>query len=386
MTRSASDLLSVYLLANEAGLLHQTEDGLICPIHIVPLFETIDDLIASPAIMQRFLADPLTQRSLRYQQQATGWDRPTQQIMVGYSDSNKDGGILASQWSLFRAQEKLLEVGQAHGISLRFFHGRGGTISRGAGPTHRFLRALPHGSIGGNLRLTEQGETIAQKYANLGTAHYQLEMLVAGTAGSSLLQENQPRLHNPMEGVIDDLMESSRQAYRQLLEADGFIDFFREATPIDVIESSRIGSRPSRRSGQRSLSDLRAIPWVFAWSQSRFFLSSWYGLGTALSQLREAQPEVFGRLCEENLSWHPFHYLTSNVATSLAMVDEDVTTQYAELVVNAEVHNRLLPQILTEYQRSRSTLEVLYAGPLEERRAKIQKSIELRRNGLRSLH
>jgi phosphoenolpyruvate carboxylase len=306
--------------------------------------------------------------------------------MVGYSDSNKDGGILASQWSLFRAQEKLLEVGQAHGISLRFFHGRGGTISRGAGPTHRFLRALPHGSIGGNLRLTEQGETIAQKYANLGTAHYQLEMLVAGTAGSSLLQENQLRLHNPMEGVMDELMESSRQAYRQLLEADGFIDFFREATPIDVIESSRIGSRPSRRSGQRSLSDLRAIPWVFAWSQSRFFLSSWYGLGTALSQLREAQPEVFGRLCEENLSWHPFHYLTSNVATSLAMVDEDVTAQYAELVVNAEVRNRLLPQILTEYQRSRSMLEVLYAGPLEERRAKIHKSIELRRNGLRSLH
>ena len=128
------------------------------------------------------------------------------------------------------------------------------------------------------------------------------------------------------------------------------------------------------------------IPWVFAWSQSRFFLSSWYGLGTALSQLREAQPEVFGRLCEENLSWHPFHYLTSNAATSLAMVDEDVTTQYAELVANAEVHNRLLPQILTEYQRSRSMLEVLYAGPLEERRAKIQKSIELRRNGLRSLH
>ena len=386
MTRSATDLLSVYLLANEAGLLRQTEDGLICPIHIVPLFETIDDLIASPTIMQRFLADPLTQRSLRYQQQATGWDRPTQQIMVGYSDSNKDGGILASQWSLFRAQEKLLEIGQAHGISLRFFHGRGGTISRGAGPTHRFLRALPHGSIGGNLRLTEQGETIAQKYANLGTAHYQLEMLVAGTAGSSLLQENQPRLHNPMEGVMDDLMESSRQAYRQLLEADGFIDFFREATPIDVIESSRIGSRPSRRSGQRSLSDLRAIPWVFAWSQSRFFLSSWYGLGTALSQLREAQPEVFGRLCEENLSWHPFHYLTSNVATSLAMVDEDVTAQYAKLVVNAEVRNRLLLQILTEYRRSRSMLEVLYAGPLEERRARIQKSIELRRNGLRSLH
>ena len=161
---------------------------------------------------------------------------------------------------MFRAQEKLREVGQAHGISLRFFHGRGGTISRGAGPTHRFLQALPHGSIGGNLRLTEQGETIAQKYANLGTAHYQLEMLVAGTAGSSLLQENQPRLHNPMEGVMDDLMESSRQAYRQLLEADGFIDFFREATPIDVIESSRIGSRPSRRSGQRNHSDLRAIP------------------------------------------------------------------------------------------------------------------------------
>ena len=171
--------------------------------------------------------------------------------MVGYSDSNKDGGILASQWSLFRAQRSCWRLVRPTGFLCASSMGEG-TISRGAGPTHRFLRALPHGSIGGNLRLTEQ-ETIAQKYANLGTAHYQLEMLVAGTAGSSLLQENQPRLHNPMEGVMDDLMESSRQAYQQLLEADGFIDFFREATPIDVIESSRIGSRPSRRSGAQSL-------------------------------------------------------------------------------------------------------------------------------------
>ena len=386
MTRSTSDLLAVYLLANEAGLLRQTAEGPICPIPVVPLFETIDDLIASPTIMQRFLAHPLTQRSLHYQQQATGWDRPTQQIMIGYSDSNKDGGILASQWSLFRAQEQLVEVGQNAGIALRFFHGRGGTISRGAGPTHRFLRALPHGSIGGNLRLTEQGETIAQKYANLGTAHYQLELLLAGTAGSSLLQEHQPRLHHPLEGVMDDLLESSRRSYRQLLEDEGFIDFFREATPIDVIESSRIGSRPSRRSGQRSLSDLRAIPWVFAWSQSRFFLSSWYGLGSALSQLRDAHPEVFQALCEENLRWHPFHYLTSNVATSLAMVDEEVMSQYAELVVDSTLRDRLLNQIVAEFHRSRSMLEALYAGPLEERRAKVHKSIELRRNGLRSLH
>jgi phosphoenolpyruvate carboxylase len=386
MTRSVSDLLTVYVLANEAGLTLKTKEGMICRIPVVPLFETIDDLIASPNIMRGFLQHPLTQRSLRYQQQVTGWDRPTQQIMIGYSDSNKDGGILASQWSLFRAQEKLVEVGLECGVALRFFHGRGGTISRGAGPTHRFIRALPHGSVGGNLRLTEQGETIAQKYANLGTARYQLELLIAGTAGATLLQENYPRLHHPLEGVMDDLLEFSREAYRDLLETDGFLDFFQEATPIDVIESSRIGSRPSRRSGRRTLSDLRAIPWVFSWSQSRFFLSSWYGVGSAFSRLREEHPEVFDGLCKENLKWHPFHYLTSNVATSLAMVDEEVMTAYAYLVKNEVVRDRMLHKIREEYRRSRDMLEALYDGPLEERRAKVQQSIELRRNGLRTLH
>ena len=248
MTRNVSDLLAVYLLAKEAGLVVTDESGPRCLIPVVPLFETIDDLAASPQILEDFLRHPFTRRTL----EARAPDRAprSQQVMIGYSDSNKDGGILASLWGLYRAQETLATVGEAAGVTICFFHGRGGTISRGAGPTHRFLRALPPGSMSGELRLTEQGETISQKYANRITAEHQLELLLAGAAGAAIGTPATRVTPHDLEPVMDDLAEVSRAAYAELLHRDRFVDFFRQATPVDVIERSSIGSRPARRTGR----------------------------------------------------------------------------------------------------------------------------------------
>lgn len=207
MTRSVSDLLSVYLFAREVGLTISTQDGLACQLPVAPLFETIDDLRRSPAIMRAFLAHPMTRRSLEEQRRQVGGDQLVQQVMVGYSDSNKDGGIFASLWSLYRAQEALTCVGQEAGVQIRFFHGRGGTPSRGGGPEHRFVKSMPHVALNGNLRVTEQGETIAQKYANRIMAVYNLELLVAGVTRATLLDWHRPEPRHPLEDTMDWLAE-----------------------------------------------------------------------------------------------------------------------------------------------------------------------------------
>lgn len=386
MTRSLSDLLVVYLLAREAGLAFNTPEGLVCRLPVVPLFETIEDLRGSPGILSAFLEHPVTRRSLAWQQRALGAAQPVQQVMVGYSDSNKDGGILASQWGLYRAQEALAEVGQRHGGRVRFFHGRGGTISRGAGPTHRFLSALPPGSLQGDLRMTEQGETISQKYANLVSAVYNLELLLAGTTEASLLARQGSRQSHPLEPLMDRLAEVSRKAYEELVRGEGFISFFSQATPVDVIEQSKIGSRPARRTGQRTLADLRAIPWVFSWSQSRFFLSGWYGVGTALEALQREQPEAFATLKEQALGWYPSKYVFTNVSTTLLSADASVMEEYAALVEDGAVRERVMGLLREEYARTRRMLEVLWGGLLEERRPHIYQALRLRQPWLRVLH
>ena len=287
MTRGVADLLVMNLFAREVGLWVETPDGPACQLHIVPLFETIEDLEIAPDVVRKYLADAFTRRSLALQRDSRNGHRFVQQVMLGYSDSNKDSGMLTSQWALHRAQESISSVADSLGVQVRYFHGRGGTISRGAGPTHRFLESLPNQTIRGDLRLTEQGETIAQKYANRSTATYNLELLLAGVTGITLRQRH---IHEPLDdpvSVVGELSESSRNAYRALLGMEGFIDFFRSATPIDALELSRIGSRPSRRTGQRSLADLRAIPWVFSWTQSRYYLPGWFGIGTALHRLQK---------------------------------------------------------------------------------------------------
>ena len=386
LTRNVSDLLAVYLLAREAGLAVGTPEGLVCRVPVVPLFETVEDLGRAAAILDEFLAHPLTRRSLEYQRELEGRARPVQQVMIGYSDSNKDGGIFASYWHLYHAQEQLAQVGNKHGIGIRFFHGRGGTISRGAGPTHRFLNALPPSTRSGDLRMTEQGETIAQKYANHITAVRNLELLLAGVTGTTLGHTRSDDGPHPLQPVIDRLTETSRRAYEALLHADGFLTFFSEATPIDVIESSRIGSRPARRSGRNSLADLRAIPWVFSWSQSRFYLPSWYAVGTALEELLTNDPANFQALCEQAPQWPPLRYLLTNVSTSVLQADLELMREYAQLVEDESVRARIFGVIEAEYLRTHRMLEKVFGADLLAHRPRLSRVLKLRQPGLEMLH
>ena len=316
-------------------------------------------------------------------------DRPVQEVMIGYSDSCKDGGFTASFWSLYRAQQALAEIGHRHGVRIRFFHGRGGTIGRGAGPTHRFLAALPPNTLEGDLRLTEQGEMISLKYANRITAAHHLELLLAGTLGTTLRDRRNGKDRPDLVATMDQLARWSRDAYLALVTADGFLDFFATATPIDAIEQSRIGSRPARRTGQRTLGDLRAIPWVFAWNQARFVLPGWYGLGAALQRLRRDAPERFEQLVRaksEAHRWAPAHYMISNAATALATTAPSIMRLYAGLTPDALVRERILAMILEEHAATRDGLEAIYGAPLAEARASIQRGLDRRAEALEPLH
>jgi len=384
MTRRLSDLLVVYILAREAGLTKLLPDGLACLLPVVPLFETIDDLERSPTILRAFLEHPVTSGSLRLQQKPG--EPLVQQVMVGYSDSNKDAGIIASQWSLQKAQAGLAAIGHERGVLIRFFHGRGGTISRGAGPTHRFLEALPHGSLSGDIRLTEQGETIAQKFGNLTTATYNMELLVAGVTATTCKHRFGEEPPHKLETVAEQLAESSTRAYRRLLEMEGFIPFFRQATPIDALEHSRIGSRPSRRTGQASLADLRAIPWVFSWNQARYYLPGWYGAGSALAELLEQQPGEFERLNAGIKDWRFLHYVLTNIESSIASTDVELMHRYADLVEDPAVRDQIFGMIMEEREKTRSMLEKLRGRPMAERRPRMLKTLQLRADALRVLH
>lgn len=384
MTRRLSDLLVVYLLAREAGLMKAYPEGMVCKVPVVPLFETIEDLDHAPEMLRAFLEQQVTRTSLAFHAQRAG--RPgqlLQQVMVGYSDSNKDGGIVASQWALQKAQTRLAEVGRDCGVNLRFFHGRGGTVSRGAGPTHRFLEALPHGTLSGHLRLTEQGETIAQKYANLVTATYNLELLMAGTTATTVFHAHPGDSLPPLAGVMEKFAMESQRAYRRLLEADGFLAFYRQATPIDALEHSRIGSRPSRRTGQPSLADLRAIPWVFSWNQARFYVAGWFGTGSGLAALDESERRA---LAAHTREWPFLHYIITNIESSIASSDLSLMAAYAELVPDVALRERFMQMILAEWKLTLEMLDSLHGRSMAERRPRMLKTLELRSEALRVLH
>ncbi len=386
MTRSFSDLMVVYLLAREAGLTFMSENGLVSKVHVVPLLETIEDLENGPEIMEEYFASPLVIRSLKYQQETLGLKRPLQQIMVGYSDSNKDGGIIASQWHLYKAQFKLIELGERYGIDIRFFHGKGGSISRGAGPTHYFIKALPDGSPNGNIRLTEQGETIAQKYANKVNAAYNLELLAANTLSKTLLDRKNGRKFHAQAELIEWLARESKKRYEALIKSDGFVSFFRMATPIDAIETSKIGSRPAKRTGASTLEELRAIPWVFSWSQSRYHMTSWYGLGSALEKMKLEQPEYYGELKEALKSDAFLRYVFTNVDTSLAATDESIMQLYAELVEDESLRDNFLKNFLKELGLVRKYMEDLLGKSFKERRKNHFYSTRLRAGLMDTLH
>lgn len=384
MTRKLSDLLVVYLFAREAGLVMNTTEGLVCLLPVVPLFETIEDLEKCASIMDAFLSHPMTKLSLAYQSFPDGI--PTQQVMLGYSDSNKDGGIIASQWHLYKAQLEIDEVARHHGVKINFFHGRGGSISRGGGKTHHFLDALPHPTLTGNIRSTIQGESIAQQFANLINATYNLEMLVAGVTGVSqrhrIIKKTPPHL----EKLVQGLAEKSRKVYENLVRSEGFMIFYSQATPIDALENSRIGSRPARRTGKRSLKDLRAIPWVFSWNQSRFFLPGWYGVGSALSELQNSSPDSFSILQKEIVTWPFFRYLMMNVETNVYNADKEIMELYGHLVDDEIVREKYLKQIINEYDKTKEMLALIFESKAETRRPRMFNTLSFRSSGLKSLH
>ncbi|GJE25740.1 phosphoenolpyruvate carboxylase [Methylobacterium organophilum] len=345
MTRSVDDVLGAYLLAKEAGIFLDSTGTEICPLPIVPLFETIDDLRAAPAIMKELLAVPVVRRSTR-------WQGGVQEVMIGYSDSNKDGGFVASNWELYKAQARLTALGKHAGVPIAFFHGRGGSVSRGGVPTQRGIAAQPPGSINGRFRITEQGEVVSFKYANRGTAAYQMELLASSVFEHALQSEREASTQSRSE--YDDAMEAlsgaSRAAYVNLLQADGLVDYFQSASPLDEIALLNIGSRPARRFGARSLSDLRAIPWVFAWSQNRHVITGWYGVGSGLKSFLDVRGEQGEELLRRLFrDCKVFRLVLDEVEKTLLMVDLDIARDYAKLVADPEIRTRIFGMIEAEY-------------------------------------
>lgn len=260
-------------------------------------------------------------------------------------------------------------------------------MGRGAGPIHFFLEAMPPGSLMGRMRLTEQGEVISQKYANRLTAAYHLERLLAGVTRTSLLHQGgaDPAAH-PLEEIWSQVAARGYRAYRELVESDGFVAFFRAATPVDAVEETQLGSRPARRTGAASLEDLRAIPWAFSWSLARFHLPGWFGTGAALDGLRREQPAEWRALREAAASWPMLTYLLHNVEASIMMADPEIMKLYASLVPDAALRARFMDTILREYGRTEETLEELLGAPAKQRRRRLAMAIDIRKQALLPLH
>ena len=357
-TETVSDLLEVLLLQKEVGLLHGTLDQEACnDLIVVPLFETIEDLRNAAPIMREFYALPgiagLVQRS-----------GAEQDIMLGYSDSNKDGGIFTSNWELYRAEIALValfdELALSHQIQLRMFHGRGGTVGRGGGPSYQAILAQPPGTVRGQIRLTEQGEVIASKYANPEIGRRNLETLVAATLEATLLQPTKPATKAFLETAAQ-LSDSSMAAYRALVyETPGFTDYFFSATPIREIAELNIGSRPASRKASQRIEDLRAIPWGFSWGQSRLTLPGWYGFGSAVEAFlnREGKdPKTQMALLQRMYrQWPFFRTLLSNMDMVLAKSDLALGSRYSELVADARLRKKVFTTIEAEWQRTADAL------------------------------
>ena len=365
MSRSAADALAVIALARIAGC--TTRDGAV-PLDVAPLFETVDDLQAAADTLRSLFADPVYRDHLR--------DRGNRQVvMLGYSDSAKDGGLVASRWALQQTQVQLTALAAEAGVRIAFFHGRGGSLSRGGGKTERAVIAAPRGSVDGNLRLTEQGEVIHRKYGIRAIALRNLEQMTGAVLRASL----RPRPAEPREAawraMAADIAQAARAHYRGLVyETPGFVEYFRAATPIDVIERLRIGSRPSKRGNAGGVSSLRAIPWVFAWSQNRCGLTAWLGVGTGLAY--GIAKYGHDAVVEMARDWPFFATLVDDVEMVLAKSDLGIFERYSML---AEAHATFFPGIAGEYARTRDAILSLKGqGSLLDGDFRLRQSIRLR--------
>lgn len=348
MTHEASHVMEVMLLARLAGLAGKESDGWFCNIHISPLFETIEDLSRIDKVMQTLFDNPTYSELLK----ASG---NIQEVMLGYSDSCKDGGILASSWNLYDAQKRIIALADDRGVSCRLFHGRGGTVGRGGGPTHESILAQPVDTVHGQIKFTEQGEMLAYRYANPETALFELTMGISGLIKASRCLIEPPELdRKDYLGIMDELAKLGEQEYRDLVQqTPGLLDFFYEATPVEAIALLNIGSRPShRKKADRSITSIRAIPWVFGWAQSRFTIPAWYGIGSALEKWRGNDPERTAKLQKMYHEWPFFRSLLSNTQMALFKANIPIAKQYAGLIQHREQGMAIFRRIAAEHQRT----------------------------------
>jgi phosphoenolpyruvate carboxylase len=338
-------VLEVLLLAREARLFRLGEG--ISRLNIVPLFESLDPLMTASTIVQRLLALPIYRRHLELR-------GSVQEVMIGYSDSNKETGFLQSNWALYRAQRALAETQRRTGVTVQIFHGRGGAIGRGGGPANKAILAQPGGTVEGRMRFTEQGEMIADRYGSAGIAERHLEQIVNAVLRNSTAVEN--RDPSPeWERLIDRLAEKARKHYRKLVyETPEFLTYFEQATPIAEIGQLKIASRPARRSEGKSvgIDQLRAIPWVFSWMQSRHTLPGWYGLGSAVSEHLAENPQDADMLSKMYTDWPFWRTLIDNAQMILAKADLTIARVYADLVDDREIGDRIYGEISAEFQRT----------------------------------
>ncbi len=348
MTHTQADLLGVYLLAKYGGLFSDLKNCETCRLPVVPLLETIEDLRRGPGLLRDLLDIPLVRRSVRA-------GPGVMEVMVGYSDSNKDGGFLCSNHEVALAQSRMRRVGEEKGVPVAFFHGRGGSSSRGGMPAGRAIAAQPPGTIGERMRLTEQGEVVSGKYANRGYAETQLEILAASVLEHSLPSEEDP--HPGFEEAMEALSRLSHTAYRKLADHPGLVMFYQDASPVEELALLKIGSRPMRRFGANTLDDLRAIPWVFAWTQNRMMIPGWYGVGDAISEFLRVRGEEGESLLREMFESHRlFRLVIDEVEKTLFQVQLDIARDYAALVPDPEVGAEIFSMIEREYERTREAV------------------------------
>lgn len=344
MAHSASDVMEVLALGSVYGLTGWQADGAVCRMRIAPLFETIEDLAHIRPVMQALLANPVYRQML----EASGGD---QEVMLGYSDSCKDGGILASSWNLYNAQREVTTLCREQGVGCLLFHGRGGTVGRGGGPTHSSILAQPPDTVNGRIKFTEQGEMIFYRYNNPETAVYELTVGVSGVIKHALYADDAPQAHLD---AMARLAAEGEAWYRELTEhTEGFFDYFYDATPVAEIGSLNIGSRPShRKKAERGKYSIRAIPWVFAWAQSRHTLPAWLGVGTALERFQAEHPDATALLREMAEQWPYFANFLNNTQMALTKADMDIARRYAELAPDQAKAQAIFSVIEAEYRRA----------------------------------
>jgi phosphoenolpyruvate carboxylase len=367
MTHAASQILEVLFLGHVAGLVGRAGDQWTCHLRVSPLFETIDDLARIEPVLDALLGQPAYRTALA----ASGG---LQEVMLGYSDSAKDGGIVASGWQLYEAQKAILRIGDRHGVRTRIFHGRGGTVGRGGGPTHDSILAQPPGTVCGQIKFTEQGEVLSYRYGNPETAVFELTQGLTGLLKASVSLVRPPAdERRDYLATMDELASFGEAHYRGLTErTPGFLDYFYEATPVNEIGMMNIGSRPSHRSqGDRSKASVRAIAWVFGWGQSRHTLPAWYGIGSALEAWRRGEPDRLARLQRMYAEWPFFRALLGNAQMALYKADMGIAAGYATLCRDPGARMRVFGEIEAEYRRTRRQIlevagihELLEENPL----------------------